>query len=128
MSNTLDYNEVFQFMKEFKVDELNRFEEFIIDQPTNTHVSIKNCKDMEDVKVYVVYTLCRPISKGLEESASKRLLDRINQYFKVNLTKQDMRLMYQKLCYAEKVEEFKDFIKRGFPMEELKKQEETLTN
>ena len=116
----LNYNEVFQFMSDFGVDLLNRYEELIIDEPTNTYVSIKNCNDIEDVKTYVVFALCRPIGKGLEEKASTRLLNRVNAYFNVNLTKQDMHLMYQELCYTSKLETFKYFIKRGFPMNELK--------
>lgn len=123
MQTNLDYNEVFQFMKEFGVDLLNRFGEFIIDEPTNTYVTIKDCKDIEEVKTYVVFALCRPISKGLGEQASKRLLKRLNDYFNVNLTKEDCLLMYQELCYVRKLEQFKDFIKRGFPMEELREKE-----
>lgn len=116
----LDYNEVFQFMREFEVDLLNRYNELVIDEPTNTFASIKHCQDIEEVKANVVMALCRPISKGLESRASTRLLKRINDYFSVNLTKQDMLLMYNELCYESKKEEFKDFVKRGFPMEELR--------
>ena len=116
----LDYNEVFQFMKEFEVDLLNRFGELIIDEPTNTYVTIKDCNDIEEVKTYVVFALCRPISKGLGEQASSRLLKRLNDYFNVNLTKQDCLLMYRDLCSVSKLEKFKDFIKRGFPIDELK--------
>ena len=116
---TLDYNEVFTFMKEFEVDVLNRFGELIIDEPTNTYVTIKDCKDLEDVKTYVVFALCRPIGKGLGEQASSRLLKRLNGYFNTKLTKQDCLLMYSELCYVRKLEEFKSFISRGFPMSEL---------
>lgn len=116
----LDFNEVVKFMKEFKVDYLNRFGELIIDEPTNTYVGINRCKDIEEVKLYVVYALCRPIGKGLEERDANRLLKRFNDYFKVNLTRSDLLLMYGELCYERKLEEFKDFINRGFPMEELK--------
>ncbi|PLS19210.1 hypothetical protein CVD28_02025 [Bacillus sp. M6-12] len=119
MAESLNYNEVMQFMKEFKVDLINRFDELIIDEPTNTYVGIGRCKDMEDVKTYVVYALCRPIGKGLDDTSATRLLNRVNSYFQTNLTKQDMRLMYNKLCSVSKLEEFKDFIKRGFPMQEL---------
>lgn len=117
---TLDYNEVFQFMQEFEADFINRYGELIIDEPTNTYVNIQVCKDIEEVKTYVVFALCRPIGKGLGEKASSRLLKRLNKYFNVNLTKQDCLLMYQELCYVSKLEQFKDFIKRGFPIEELK--------
>jgi len=106
-------------MKEFGIDLVNRYEELIIDEPTNTFVSIKGCEDMEDVKTHVVFALCRPISKGLEPRASKRLLNRLNDYYDVSLTKEDTLLMYQKLCYISKLDEFKSFIKRGFPMKEL---------
>ena len=100
---TLDFNEVVKFMREFGVDLLNRYGELIIDEPTNTYVYINKCKDIEDVKTYVVYALCRPIGKGLD-----------------NLSRKDMLTMYARLCYVDKLEEFKDFIKRGFPIEELK--------
>lgn len=117
---TLDFNEVVKFMREFGVDLLNRYGELIIDEPTNTYVYINKCKDIEDVKTYVVYALCRPIGKGLDKKDADRLLHRVNKYFKVNLSRKDMLTMYARLCYVDKLEEFKDFIKRGFPIEELK--------
>lgn len=118
---TLDYNEVFQFMKEFGIDILNSYEELIIDEPSNTYTSIKYCQNIEDVKTHVVFSLCRPIGKGLNDRAASRLLKKLNKYFGVNLTKNDMLLMYQELCYESKLQEFKEFIKRGFPIEELEK-------
>lgn len=116
---SLNYNEVFQFMKDFEIDVLNRFDELIIDIPTNTWANIKGCKDIEDVKTRVVYSLCRPIGKGLDERPANRLLDKFNRYFGVDLTREDMLLVYQELCYTSKFDEFKDFIRRGFPMNEL---------
>lgn len=119
----LDYNEVFKFMKEFGVDFLNRYKELIIDEKTNTFTHIEGCNDLDDIKTRVVYAMCRPIGKGLEERDSKRLLNRVNEYFKTELTKEDMLLMYQKLCYPHKFAEFRTFIKLGFPMDELKGEE-----
>lgn len=124
MAEGLDYNEVFKFMKEFNIDILNRYEELIIDEPTNTYTNISRCRNLDDIKLQVVYTLCRPIGKGLDNRTATRLLKNLNTYFKSNLTKEDMRLMYQELCYETKLAEFKDFIKRGFPMDELRKVEE----
>lgn len=117
---TLDYNEVFQFMKEFGINILNQHNELIIDNRWNIYTCINNCKNIEDVKTYVVFALCRPIGKGLDEKDAKRLLRKVNKYFKTNLTRQDVLLMYAELCYSSKVEEFKSFIQRGFPIEELK--------
>ncbi|MFS0657472.1 hypothetical protein AB1L07_02440 [Niallia alba] len=116
----LDYNEVFKFMKEFGIDILNQYGELIIDERTNTYVGIENCKDIEEVKLYVVYSLCRPIGKGLETRDANRLLKKFNKYFNVELTREDMRLMYGELCYMSKLEKFKEFIKKGFPVEELR--------
>jgi hypothetical protein len=120
----LDYNELFQFMQEFKADFLNMYGELIIDEKTNTYTFINTCNDIEDVKTRVIYSLCRPIGKGLElqgkSQDATRLLKRVNDYFKIELTKEDMLLMYQELCYERKLGEFKYFIKRGFPMGELK--------
>ena len=107
-------------MKEFEADSLNRFGELIIDEPTNSCVIIKNCKDIEELKLYVIYSICHPIGKGLQENNAKRLLYKFNKYFKVNLTRSDFRLMYTELCYEPKLGELKDFIKRGFPVKDLK--------
>lgn len=115
----LNYNDVFQFMKEFGADLINRYEELIIDESSNTYISLKYCKTIDDVKTHVVYSLCRPIGKGLEEKEATRLLGKVNKYFNVKLTRQDMLLMYQELCYESKLNEFGDFIKRGFPIKEL---------
>lgn len=120
MANTLSYNDVVKFMKEFGIDVLNRFDELIIDMTTNTYTYIGGCEDIDDIKTRVVYSLCRPIGKGLENRHANRLLKKINEYFNVNLTKDDMLLMYQELCYVTKLDEFKDFIKRDFPLEELR--------
>lgn len=117
---SLNYNEVMVLMKDFGIDFLNRYNELIIDEPSNTYVNISDCEDIEDVKTYVVFALCRPIYKGLGEKASNRLLNRVNKYFETSLTKEDMGLMYQALCYKSKVNEFKEFIQKGFPMAELK--------
>lgn len=115
----LDMNEVVKFMEEFEIDMLNRFGELIIDYPTNTYATISECQNMEDVKMRVVFNLCRPIYKGLDEKDSKRLLRKLNAYFLTNLTKEDLGLMYRDLCYRDKFDDFKDFIKRGFPVWEL---------
>jgi hypothetical protein len=117
---SLDYNEVFQFMKDFGIDYINRYNELIIDETTNTYVGIRYCNNIDDVKTYVVFALCRPIGKVLEDKPAKRLLNRFNNYFGTELTREDMLLMYGELCYESKLGEFRDFIKRGFPMSELK--------
>ncbi|AUO14772.1 hypothetical protein [Priestia megaterium] len=120
MQETLDFNEVFQFMKKFSVDYVNRFGEMIIDHKTNIYLPLSECKDLADIETWSVFVLCRPIGKGLEDKDAKRLLKRVNAYFETKLTQEDMRAMYGELCYREKLGEFKDFIKRGFPMNELK--------
>ncbi|MCA1027012.1 hypothetical protein LCM23_13000 [Cytobacillus kochii] len=117
----MEHNEMVKFMKEFGIDILNRFDELIIDEKTNTYAYIGGCEDFDDVKTRVVFSLCRPISKGLGEKDADRLLERFNKYFGKNLTKDDMLLMYQKLCYPSKIGVFKDFIKRDFPLDELKR-------
>lgn len=119
MNEKLNYNEIVKFIKEFGVDLINQSGELIIDEPTNTYASIKHCEDIDDVKTAVIYALCRPIGKGLDDKTAQRLLDRVNNYFNTLLTKEDMLLIYQKLCYVREVQRFKDFIKRGFPMNEL---------
>lgn len=115
----LDYNEVYQFMKEFEIDVLNRFDELIIDMTTNTWANIKGCEDIDDLKTRVVYSLCRPIGKGLEDKHANRLLVKFNKYFGTDLTRDDMRLMYQELCYPSELGKFKAFIKLGFPIDKL---------
>ncbi|MDW0113786.1 hypothetical protein QT711_11360 [Sporosarcina saromensis] len=106
-------------MKDFEVDILNRFDELIIDEPTNTYTFIGGCNDLDDVKTRVVFSLCRPIGKGLEKKDANRLLVKFNKYFKTNLSRNDMLLMYRELCYQSKLDEFRVFVQRGFPMNEL---------
>lgn len=115
----LDYNEVFNFMREFEQGYLKWTGEYIIDYPTNIYVTLIGCKDIEEVKTRVVYALCRPIGKGLAKRDAERLLEHLNECFRVSLTREDLLLMYQELCYPYKIEEFKEFIQRGFPVEEL---------
>jgi hypothetical protein len=124
MRENLKLDEVFQFMREFGVDLINRYGDLIIDEPTNTYTSITHCADMDDVKTSVVFALCRPIGKGLRERDAKRLLERLNKYFHTELTRDDMSRLYGRLCYVSKFDEFKDFIKRGFPMSELPEESE----
>lgn len=119
MENTLNYLEVLAFMKKFGADFINANNELIIDERTNTYVGLHDCKNMEDVKVMVVFALCRPIGKGLEKKDATRLLKKVNAYFGLELTREDMRLMYGELCYLHKLDAFKSFIDRGFPIAEL---------
>lgn len=120
MTTELDYNEVFKFMQEFGINVLNQFNELIIDVPSNTYADIKECETIEDVKMIVVFNLCRPIGKGLEKKKANLLLEKLNGYFQTELSRDDLHLMYAELCYRDKFEEFKDFIRRGFPIDELR--------
>lgn len=115
----LDYNELYAFMVDFEIDLLNRFGELIVDEPTNTCLSIKYCESMDDVKVRVLFELCRPIGKGLSDRDSNRVRSKVNRYFGTELTQDDFVVMYEKLCYESKLKEFKSFMDRGFPMGEL---------
>ncbi|MFK3936591.1 hypothetical protein ACI2JA_03620 [Alkalihalobacillus sp. NPDC078783] len=119
MKVELNLNEVYQFMKDFKIDYLNNRDELIIDDNTDTYVSISDCRTIDEVKTWVVFAMSRPIGKGLQSKDAERLLKRLNDYFNVNLTRKDMRSIYIVLCYIGKVKEFEEFIKRGFPMEDL---------
>lgn len=119
MTTQLDHNEVFAFMQAFPVDFLNNKNELIIDDTTDTFVSINGCTSIEDVKARVVYAMCRPIGKGLETYQAERLLKRLNHYFGTELTRNDMRRMYGELCYPHMLDTLKRFIDRGFPVAEL---------
>lgn len=119
IKNELNYNEVLTFMKEFGVDCMTSNGELVFDIGTNTYADINHCRDIDDVKGTTIYNLCRPIGKGLDNQTANMLLSRVNDYFKTDLSRDDMRLMYRELCYRDKFEEFKSFVKRGFPMEEL---------
>lgn len=120
ISDNLNMNEVFNFLQEFRCDFINFAGEIIIDNLTNTYTSIINCESMDDVKAKVLMSMCRPIGKGLELKHANRLLERFNKYFNTTLTRNDMLKIYRDLCYSSKLEENKDFIKRGFPVHELK--------
>lgn len=107
-------------MKSYGIHTLTYNKELIIDEPTNTYAYIGDCENIEDVEMRVVFNLCRPIGKGLELREANMLLKRLNDYYSTNLSREDMRLMYGELCYRHKFDEFKSFIRRGFPIEELK--------
>lgn len=122
--STLDYNKVFAFMQKFKIDFLNRINELHIDEMTNLYVSIDECKTIQDVEVAVLSTLCRPLGgfRVLEdENQAIKLRNRVNDYFGSNLERYDFLLIYEHLYITseEDHQEFKDFIKKGFPMHEL---------
>lgn len=120
MGETLDLREVVRLMSEFEVEFLTPRGEFIFDYETNTFADISQCKDVEDVETTVILALCRPIGKGLKVSEANTLLKNINDYFYSNLTRDDMHTIYAKLCDRDKFEDLKSFVKRGFPMHELK--------
>lgn len=120
----LDYNELFRLMVDFEIDLLNRFNELIVDEMTNTSLSINSCETIEDVKLNVVFAVCRPIAKGLDARDSDRVRGKINKYFGTELTRNDFNEMYETLCYESKLDEFRSFIARGFPMYELYNDEE----
>lgn len=119
MTTPLNYNEVFSFMQDFPVDFLNNRNQLIIDENTDTFVSINGCETIEDVKARVVYAMCRPIGKGLETYQAERLLQRFNEYFGTELKREDLRRMYSELCYPHQIDTLKSFMQRGFPVAEL---------
>lgn len=115
----LDCNELYAFMVDFEIDILNRFGELIVDEPTNTSLSINSCESIDDVKVCVLFALCRPIGKGLSDRDSDRVRSKVNRYFGTELTQEDFVVIYEELCSETKLEEFKSFMDRGLPMSEL---------
>ena len=117
--NRLNYSQVLEFMKQFEIDYINRFDEMIIDHFTNTYVYIGGCHDIDDIVMRTVYAMARPIGKGLEESHAIRLLNKINNYFKISLTCGDMLTIYEELCYERKLPQLKKFVMNGMPMEEI---------
>lgn len=120
MSEKLDLKQVVRLMSEFEVEFLTPRGEFIFDYETNTFADISQCKDVEDVETTVILALCRPIGKALKASEANALLKNINDYFYSNLTRDDMDTIYAELCYRDKFEDLKSFVKRGFPMHEIK--------
>ena len=80
-NNTLDYNEVFQFMQEYGINILNQWNELIINHRWNIYTTLNGCNGIEDVKARVILAVCRPIGKGLEEKDAERELEKVNKYF-----------------------------------------------
>lgn len=123
MAKKVDYEEVFEFMSEFGVAIMTHKKELILDEKNNVFATVEGCSDMWEVKTRVTSAVCRPIGKGLSVRDANRLLEKFNKYFKSKLTREDMLLIYQKLDYERTMNEFKGFVKRGFPMNELKETE-----
>ena len=121
VNENLNYAEVFRFMKEYGCDCINENNELIIDLKTNTYTYLGDAPTIEHVKAKVLMSVCRPIYKGLPPRQANQFLRRFNDYFKTELTRDDMGLIYQHLCYGHMIIENVDFIQRGFPMNELKR-------
>lgn len=119
MENTLNYLKVLSFMRAFDADFITAKNELYVDERTNIFISLHDCKTMEDVEYKVIYALCRPIGFGLEKREAKRLLQKINNFYKVKLSRKDMRTLYSKMCFDDTEEAFKSFIARGFHMDEF---------
>lgn len=116
----LDFNEVVDFMRAFQCDFINSQGELIIDHKTNTFTNFNNCKTIQDLEAKVVMAVSSALSGGrCNSNKHKNILLNFNRYFKTKLSFDDIELIYSKLCYWNKIEENKEFIAKGFPMEEL---------
>ena len=116
----MNYDQIMSLMRLFPIDYLNRFDELIIDEKTNIYSYIGGCESIEDVEACLILSLCRPIGKGLDKNDANRLLERVNGYFCVELTREDMLSIYTHLCYADYVKQVKKFIEDGFPIDRIK--------
>lgn len=117
----MDHNEIIKFMQDFKCDFINQNDEMIIDLDYNIYFDIGMCNDVKDMEAYALLTMCRPIGKGIEYKKRKwrDLLKRFNEYFKCDLTREDMRKIYGELCYSNMENAVKKFIADGFPMDRI---------
>lgn len=117
----MEHSEIIKFMKDFKCDFINRNDEMIIDLDYNIYFKISVCNDVKDMEAYALLVLCRPIGKGIEYRKRKwrELLERFNEYFKCDLTRDDMQEIYCELCYLNMENAVKKFIADGFPMDRL---------
>lgn len=120
---TLQYQEVFGFMKKFGTEFINYNNELIIDLDYNIYISLNTCETLADVEASALLVLCRPIGKGIqyEKRKWKTLLNQFNSYFGCELTRKDMCEIYGELCYTGMLEALQKFIADGFPMDNLQK-------
>ena len=115
--------EILTVSRGFEADFINTNGEIILDQKTNTYAIVMDCESLDEVNMRMVFALARPIHKSFSTVKSKKFLNALNRYFGTALSKEDMEIIYQKLCYHRKQKEFTEFIKQGFPMENLKEGE-----
>lgn len=120
---TLQYQEVFTFMKKFGADYINSNNELILDFDYNIFFSLNTCNTLEDVEASTLLVLCRPIGKGIryEKRKWKTLLNQFNSYFGCELTREDMYEIYVELCYTGMLEALHKLIADDFPMDNLQK-------
>jgi len=78
-------------MQNYGINVSNQFNELIIDVASNTYADIKECENIEDMKMVVVFNLCRQIGKGLEK---------LNKYFHTELSREDLHFGYPSLFNA----------------------------
>lgn len=117
----MEHNEIIKFMRDFGCDFINRNNEMIIDLDYNIYFSLNICDSVQDMEIYALLVLCRPIGKGIEYRKRKwrELLKRFNDYFKIELTREDMYEIYVHLCYLNMEDAVKRFIADGLPVSRL---------
>lgn len=117
----MEHNEIIKFMRDFGCDFINRNNEMIIDLDYNIYFSLNICDSVQDMEIYALLVLCRPIGKGIEYRKRKwrELLKRFNDYFKIELTREDMSEIYVHLCYLNMEDAVKRFIADGLPVSRL---------
>lgn len=94
--------------------------EVIWDLDTNTYMSNVAYLDTCQIDTNIVWSLARPIYKGLKPRKAKFFLENLNRYFSTNLTQEDMGVIYRELCYQGTYDQFQKFVKDGLNMEGLK--------
>lgn len=119
--NVLTHSEIIRFMRNFECDFINHNDEMIIDLDYNIYFCIDICDSVQDLEANTLLALCRPIGKGIEKRKRKwrELLERFNDYFGTQLTREDMCEIYVHLCYSRMGEAVKKFIADGFPMDRI---------
>lgn len=107
-----------KLLKSFPKSFINHLGEFIGSLKENPYFCLADCKNELDVKCKVLEWFSRPACKN------KYMLDGINRFLETDFSFEDMELIYQELGNGVNRNLTLKFIKSGYDLNVLMRQEE----
>lgn len=100
---------------------INHRYELILEPKNNLYFRLEDVDDDFSYKAKMLAWLSRPISKGLTNAWSTKVLNSLNEFLGTKFTKDEMRIIYQCLGYDSNRELAVKFIKNDYDLNLLTK-------